>query len=147
MDKLFEAFGVNTKLLIAQVVNMSVLLVALTYFLYKPIMRSLDARQKVVAKGVDDAERAATKLASADEVSAKLVTKAESEAENIMISARDIAQTERNQIVSDAEERASAINADAEARAKETASKMLHESEKEIARLAVLAAEKTLRTQ
>ncbi|HFC10846.1 MAG TPA: hypothetical protein ENJ75_01485 [Candidatus Kaiserbacteria bacterium] len=147
MDKLFAAFGVNTKLLIAQVVNFGILLAALTYFLYKPLMRSLEARQKVVTQGVEDAQRASEKLASADTVSAERVEKAENTAEQIVTNARDIAQTERVRLLKEAEERAEALTADAEARAKESIAKMQRESEKDIARLAVLAAEKAIRKQ
>ncbi|VAW32092.1 hypothetical protein MNBD_CPR01-399 [hydrothermal vent metagenome] len=147
MDKLFAAFGVNTKLLIAQVVNFGILLAALTYFLYKPLMRSLEARQKVVTQGVEDAQRASEKLASADTVSAERVEKAENTAEQIVTNARDIAQTERVRLLKEAEERARAFTADAEARAKESIAKMQRESEKDITRLAILAAEKAIRKQ
>ena len=147
MNQLLDAFGINAKLLIAQVVNFSILLAALTYFLYKPLMRVLDERQKIVSKSVEDAERAEEKLASADTVAAERVSVAEEKAEHIVTQARDTAKTERTRLIKEAEERAAALSADAEARAKETAVKTLRESEKEIARLAILAAEKTLREQ
>ena len=54
---------------------------------------------------------------------------------------------EKARIVKEAETRAAAIDADAEARAKETAAKTIRESEKEIARLAILAAEKAMRAK
>ncbi|HEX8946927.1 MAG TPA: ATP synthase F0 subunit B [Candidatus Paceibacterota bacterium] len=147
MSHLLEAFGLNGKLLLAQVVNMGILLAALTYFLYKPLMRSLDARQKLMAQGVEDAQRAAEKLATADDAATKRVTDAESQAEGIVLSARETAQAERTRIVKEAEDRATALMTDAEMRAKENAAKTMRESEKEIARLAILAAEKTLRAK
>jgi vacuolar-type H+-ATPase subunit H len=63
-----------------------------------------------------------------------------------MASARDAGTVEKNRIVTDAQARAAAIEADADARAKETAAKTLRDSEKEVARLAILAAEKVMRT-
>jgi len=147
MNQLFDAFGVNVKLLLSQVVNFVILLTALTYFLYKPLMRSLDVRQKIVAKGVEDAERAAEKLASADAVATKRVTKAEEEGESIVLTAKEAAQTERVRLIREAKARAEALMVEADARAKENASKMLRESEKEIAKLAILAAEKTIRAK
>ncbi len=144
MEQLFATFGINGKLLLAQTVNFGILLVALTYFFYKPLMRSLEARQKMVTKGVDDAQRASQKLAAADDVAADKIVAAEDQAQEIMIKARDGAHTERIKIMKEAQERAAALSADAQARAKEDASKLLRESEKEIARLAILAAEKTL---
>lgn len=145
MEQLFDAFGIDWKLLIAQAVNFGVLLVALTYFLYKPVLKTLDERREKVAKGVLDAEEAAQKLASADsEVSQKLQF-AEGEAEGIVASARETAGAEKTRILREAEARAADIAADADARAKEAAAKALRESEKEVARLAVLAAEKVIR--
>lgn len=145
MDKLFEAFGVDWKLLAAQAVNFGVLLVALYLFLYKPVMKTLDERAKKIAQGVEDAERASEKLASADAEAGKVVAKADTEATEIVASARTAATEEKSRIVKEAEARATAIAADAEARATEAKASAIRESEKEIARLAMLAAEKAIR--
>jgi len=145
MDQLFTAFGIDAKLLIAQAVNFGVLFVALTYLLYKPTMKTLDERRIKVAKGVEDAEAAELKLAEADVEVGQKLKGAESEAEGIVASARDAAGSEKARIVKEAESRATAIEAESEARAREAASRALKESEKEIARLAILAAEKAMR--
>lgn len=145
MDQLFSAFGIDGKLLIAQLINFGVLFVGLTYLLYKPVMKTLDERREKVAQGVLDAQAASEKLATADEEASIKVKGAETEAEGIVASARDLAGTEKARILKEAEARAQTLEADATARAKETAAKALRESEQEIARLAVLAAEKVLR--
>ncbi|KND49547.1 MAG: ATP synthase F0, B subunit [Parcubacteria bacterium C7867-008] len=147
MDQLLEAFGIQLPLLLAQLVNFGVLFVALTYLLYKPVMKTLDERRTKVAQGVLDAEEAAQKLASADEEASTTVQTAEKEAEGIVATAREEAGSEKTRIVKEAEARAASVAADAEARAKETAEKSLRESEKEIARLAMLAAEKAMRKE
>jgi F-type H+-transporting ATPase subunit b len=144
MDSLLDAFGINGQLLIAQAVNFGVLLVALWYFLYRPVMKTLDARAKKIAQGVEDAERAGQKLASADIEAAEAVAKADAEASEIVASARTAGTSEKTRIVKEAEARAVSIAADAEARATEAAAKTLRDSEKEIARLAVLAAAKAM---
>jgi len=145
MEQLFEAFGIDWKLLLAQAVNFGVLFVALTYFLYKPVLKTLDERKQKVAKGVTDAEAAEKMLAEADTVVTQKLQGAEGEAESIVASARDAATSERTRILKEAEARAASVASDAEARAEELRAKTLRESEKEIARLAILAAEKTLR--
>lgn len=144
MESLLDAFGIDWKLLIAQLVNFGVLFVALTYLLYKPVLKTLDERKAKIAQGVEDAERAAAAAATADSDAAEVVKGAEQEAEGIVSSARDLAGTEKARIMKEAETRAAAVAADAEARAAETSAKALRDSEKEIARLAVLAAEKVL---
>ena len=55
MGPLLQAFGIEGHLLIAQLVNFGVLFVALMYLLYKPVMKTLDERRIVIAKGVEDA--------------------------------------------------------------------------------------------
>ncbi|MBU2103838.1 F0F1 ATP synthase subunit B [Patescibacteria group bacterium] len=145
MEQLFEAFGIDGKLLLAQLINFGVLFVALTWLLYKPVMKTLDERRAKIAQGVEDAEQASQKLAAADENAAQVVHGAETEAEGIVASARELAGTEKSRIVKEAEARAAQVAADAEARAQETAAQALRDSEKEVARLAVLAAEKVLR--
>ena len=145
MQALLSAFGISGSLLLAQAVNFGILLVVLWYFLYKPVMKVLAERQQKVAQGVMDAERAAEKLKGADAEAAVVVSKAEGDAEGIVTGARETANAEKARIVKEADARAAAIAADADARAKETAAKSLRESEKEVARLAVLAAEKVIR--
>ncbi len=144
MSSLLAAFGIQTQLLLAQVVNFAVLFGALSYLLYKPVLKTLEERRKMVAKGVEDALAAEVSLANADEMAGQVMHSAENEAEGIVGRARTEAGVEKAKLVKEAEARAAAIAVDAEARAAETSAKALRESEKEITRLAVLAAEKAM---
>ncbi len=146
MASLLGAFGIETHLLIAQLINFGVLFIVLWYFLYRPVMKTLDERQKVVAQGVVDAQEASAALSGAQERANAISRSAESEAEGIVAHARDEAGTERERLMAEARTRAEGIEKDAHARAEETAARALRESEKEIARLAILAAEKAMRS-
>ncbi|HVM58839.1 MAG TPA: ATP synthase F0 subunit B [Candidatus Paceibacterota bacterium] len=145
MQQLLAAFGIDWHLLIAQAVNFGVVLVALWYFLYRPLSAMLAKRRDLVAKGVEDARLAGEKLASADSTAHARVQEAETEAESIVASARDAATSERARIMKEAEARAAQAEADARARAEEDAAKVRRETEKDIARVAILAAEKVMR--
>jgi F-type H+-transporting ATPase subunit b len=144
MSALITTFGIDWHLLAAQTANFIVLAAALTYFLYKPVLKMVKERQQVVAKGVEDAEKAAAALKEADAAVSTRIAGAEKEASGIVEEARSAAAEQRAGLVREAEARAARIEADAEARAKEAAAKAQRESEKEIARLAVLAAAKVL---
>lgn len=144
MSALLTTFGIDWHLLIAQGVNFLVLVAALTYFLYKPVLKMVKDRQAVVAKGVEDAEKAAAALKEADAAVSTRIAAAEKDAAGIVESARGAGAEQKAGIVRDAEARAARIEADADARAKEAAAKSRRESEQEIARLAVLAAAKVL---
>jgi F-type H+-transporting ATPase subunit b len=145
MSELFAAFGINWKLLLIQAVNFGVLLAALTYFLYTPILRIIDERREKVAEGVRTAEAAARKLADAEAESKGLVGSASREAEQLVATARTRADEKGSEIVRSAELKAQTVLKDAEARAEEAKRQALQESSKEIARAAMLAAEKILR--
>lgn len=144
MQQLLEAFGIQWSLLIAQAVNFGIVLIALWYFLYKPVMTMLEKRKRVVAQGVEDAAKAGEMLAQADGQAAERVSAAEGQAESIVTAARESATVEKTRLLREAETRAAAIARDSEARAEETVERARRESEKEVARLAVLAAEKIL---
>lgn len=145
MGSLFSAFGIETHLLLAQLVNFGVLFVALMYLLYKPVMKTLDERRTVIAKGVEDAKEASEALAGAQEKASTITRGAETDAEGIVSRAREEAGTERERLMKEAQMRAEGIEKDAELRAQEAHDRALRESEKEIARLAILAAEKAMR--
>jgi len=144
MTELFSAFGIDWKLLLAQGVNFGIVLVALWYFLYQPVMTTLEKRREVVAKGVEDARLAGEKLAGADQAAASRVATADSEAQAIVALSRAAASAQAATALEEARARAEAVERDARARAAEETARALRESEREIARLAMLAAEKVL---
>lgn len=145
MQQLFAAFGVNWSLLIAQAVNFGIVLIALWYFLYKPVMTMLTTRQELVAKSVSDAAKAEELFAGADAEAASRVQAADATAAEIVAHARETASTEKTRLLREAEERAALVAKDAEVRATEAIGRARRESERDIARLAVLAAENVLR--
>lgn len=145
MQQLLGAFGIDWHLLAAQAVNFGIVLVALWYFLYKPVLAMLAKRQEVVAKGVTDAAKAEEILSGADSEAENRVKAADSEAEKIVALARESANAEKARLIKEADDRAALIAKDADARARETGAKAQRESEREIAKLSVLAAEKILK--
>ena len=55
--ELLTKLGVDWKLLIAQIVNFTILVSVLTYFVYRPLLDLLDARRGRIAKAMEDAKR------------------------------------------------------------------------------------------
>ena len=147
MEQLLTVFGINWKLLLAQGFNFALLLVLLTYFLYKPVLKIIDERREKIAEGVKTAEAAARKLEEAKQKSDTIVGAASREAEELVTSARVRANEQGVEIIRSAENRADSILDDAKARAEEEKHQALLESEKEITRAALLAAEKILKTK
>lgn len=107
----------------------------------------LDERREKIAKGVKDAEEAAAKLASSHSEGKEIVGKAAKEAEGLISEARIRADEKGAELMKAAQSRADAVIADATARAEEARRQALASSEKEIAKAAMLAAEKILRSK
>lgn len=145
MDALFTAFGIDWHLLVIQAVNFGVLLMVLTYFLYKPILRIIDERREKVAEGVRLAQEATRTLQDAKVEGESLIGAAARNAEALVAAARLRADEKGSEILRAAEERADRVMKDAAERAEEAQRQALAESSKEIARAAMLAAEKILR--
>lgn len=144
MDQLFATFGINWKLFTMQMVNFGLLLWVLWKFVYTPVLAMIDQRREEIAEGVRKAEAADRRLAEADLEGKSLVAAAGKEGESLVAAARARADEKATEIVKTAEAKAAAALSDATARAEEAKRKALQESEKEIARAAMLAAEKIL---
>ena len=145
MDQLIHAFGLDVKLIIIQVFNFGILMLLLTYFLYKPVLKMLSDREEKIAKGIEDAEGAAKALAEAETEKQGILTNANKEAEAVVERAKSYADEKAAGIAAAADEKAAGIVSAAEQKAEEIKHKAHKESESEIAQLAVLAAEKVLR--
>ncbi len=144
MSELFAAFGLNWQLLLVQALNFAILLFILWRVLYRPVLKLIDDRQKKIAEGVRTAEAADMKLADAKSQSEGIVGGAAREAEALVASARARADERGVEIVKTAEARAAGVLKDAADRAEEAKRQALKESEREVARAAMLAAEKIL---
>lgn len=144
MSDLFAAFGVKWELLLIQAVNFGLLLAALTYFLYKPILKIIDERREKIAEGVRTAQAAAQRLEEAKEESDKMVGDAAKQAEGLVTSARMRADTVGNDMMKEAAARSEQLMVEARARAEEAKRQAVAESEREITRAAMLAAEKIM---
>lgn len=147
MGELFAAFGVNWKLLLAQAFNFALLMTALWYFLYRPVLRLIDERREKVAEGVRNAERATQRVSEAEAEKTDIIARASREAEGIVSAAKKRAEEKKAELAREAQEKADALLKDAEARAEEAERQALRKSEKEIAQAAMLAAEKILRNK
>jgi len=147
MESLLSVFGVDWKLLIVQGVNFLVLLGGLSYLLYRPVMKMLGERVAKIEKGVKDAEAAEQAAKETESARAVILTDANKDAESVLVRAETEAKKERGEIVKAAQERSDVLLAEARAQALELERQALLKSEKEIARMAILTAEKILEKQ
>ena len=102
MSEAIEALGINLPQLIAQIVNFTILLIVLRLVAYKPIMRMLDDRKKRISEGLNAAEIARAEAAEAQVNVEALLEQARKEGQDVVANAQQIA----TRIQADAREQA-----------------------------------------
>jgi len=145
MDQIIHTFGIDWRLIAIQIFNFLLLLALLSYFLYTPVLRMLDERKKLIAKGVADANDAALSKENATKEKDAVLRQAVTEAGDIVKRGEEAAARDASTIVKDAHEQSARIVADGEKKAHALADTIRAKSEAEIAKIAVLAAEKILK--
>jgi F-type H+-transporting ATPase subunit b len=141
---LVHQFGIEPKYVAMQVVSFLVLFAVLYKFGIKPVTATMEERNKKIEQGIKDAEAMHAKLAAAQQESAAIVKKAQTEATRVIEEAR---KTEKDFVDRQSQE-ATAKAADTLAKAQQAIElehkKMLADARKEIARLVVTTTERVL---
>lgn len=145
MEQVIAVFGVNWKLLLVQVVNFGLLLIVLHKFLYRPILKMIEGRRTFINEGVTNALKAREELGKIDGEREKSRQEALIAGEKILKDSRIKAEAQGQTILSEVALKESRILRDAEQKAKDEKARILKEAEAELAKIAVLGAEKILR--
>ncbi len=144
MSGILDVFGIDWRLLLVNGVNFGLLMLALWYFLYAPITRTLNARRELVEKGVFDARRAQEELQAIEAARGEKLAAAAREADEALSQARRAAGEKERELLARGEAAASRLLAEAEAQAGEMKARALQESKEEVAKLIALGVEKAM---
>jgi F-type H+-transporting ATPase subunit b len=145
MEEILYAFGIDARLIAIQIFNFALLAAALWYFLYRPVLNLIESREAKIAQGVRDAEAAAAEKAAAESERATVLKAASTEADLMLERAREHAAEKEAALVAEAEAKAARTLKNAELAAAELSRRAAEASEAEIAKVALLTAEKLLR--
>lgn len=144
MQEIIQAFGIDLRLIVIQIVNFGLLAGALWYFLYTPVLKLIAEREEKIKQGVVDAEKASKALLEADAEKGLILKEAHGEATQIVARGTHHAEEREKTLLAETSEKVARQLKSAEVQAEETRIKILKESESEIAKLAMLATEKIL---
>ena len=144
MEQIIGTFGIDWRLLLLQAFNFGLTLLVLWYFLYRPVLRILDERREKIARGVRDAEEATEHVKLAEGKGKAMLSKAEKEAEELLGRANKHGAEREREMLAEAQKKSDRLLEEAVQRSAEERRKALDSSREEIARMAVLAAEKVL---
>jgi F-type H+-transporting ATPase subunit b len=139
---MIEALGISLKEFIFYMINFLILVGVLTKFLYKPFLGMLEERKKRIQDAFDSAEmmnrRADEKMAN---YTAR-IAKVEEEGREIIKEAKQRAEAQAADIISEANEKASQIVAAAQRQIELDKQKAMDDMKQHVAALAMMAAEK-----
>ncbi len=103
MEKFIHEFGINWKLLVAQLINFAVVVFVLAKFVYKPMVKMLDQRTKKIEDGISFADKAKKELDRVEVLKHEELKKAEAQGQQIVNSAEKDAKKVADDITKGAE--------------------------------------------
>lgn len=142
--KLFQALGLDIKILIAQFINFAVLVFVLYKFGYKPIFNFLEERKNKIEQGINDAKKAAEKLEFIEQKEKEIIIQAKKEAKNILEQVKEQANKKYKTIIEQAKEDIGQMINQAKVNIQAKKAEALKEIKKEIGSLVIQALEKIL---
>lgn len=143
--EIFEKFGINLSVLIAQAVNFLVVLAVLYKFAYKPLLKMLNDREKKIAKSLKEVEEIHAQRKATEEDQHKALIQAKHEAEKIVETAMADASLRQKEILEHTRTETRAIAEKTKADLREAKEAMMKEAYGEVADLVVEVCEKVLK--
>ena len=134
MNELFNQLGIDPKLLLAQGVNFLILLVVLTKFVYKPLMKMVEERRKKIELGIKGGEMAVQIIKDAEKEKSGIIKNADVQAVAIISEAEKTANKKAAEIALQADKKAQSALREAmllvERKEKEEMEKVAQEAKK-----------------
>jgi len=147
VTQLTETFGLNVPAILAQIVSFTVVAWVLWQFAFKPVLATINERQRIIKSGLEYAEEMKAKLAATQQETTTLIRHAQTEATKIVEEARKTAKDFLDKQMQEATVRANDTFAKAQQAIDLEHKKMLANARTEIARLVVATTERVLAKQ
>jgi F-type H+-transporting ATPase subunit b len=144
ITKITHDFGISAPFIIAQIVNFAIVAFILWKFAFKPVIATLDERQKRIASGLQYADEMKAKLEAVQQDAAASAKKSQQEAARVIDEARKTAKEFLDRQSQEASAKAAETLAKAQQVIELEKKKMLAEARAEIARLVVATTQKVL---
>ena len=142
--QLFGSFGVDGPHLLIQLINFSILAFILYRFAIKPALGQMEERNRLIEKGLADAQAATQRLAEAQKASDAKLNAASDEAAKMLADARNAAKAAVDAAKAEATAAQTEVIAKAKAAIEADRVKMMNEVRGEVSRLVVETAAKVL---
>ena len=137
--------GINLGYLAVQVLNFIIVMLIMSFWAYKPILKLLDTRREKIAKSLEDVRQAEESLENARIEAEKIISDAQSERAKIMADATQRAEKMASDIQAAAAEEKDRVMEQVESEAMDAKERMLSELRPQVAALAIAAANKIVK--
>jgi F-type H+-transporting ATPase subunit b len=141
---IFTTLGITARDFIWHTINFIVLIVLLTRFLYRPITGMLEERTRRIEESLAAAEAARADVARADRERDELLASTRREVQEMMATAQQVAERIQSEARATAQQEAQRIVEAARQEAEAERAQAMAELRREVASLAVMAAERVI---
>ncbi len=142
--ELVQQFGIDGKMLAAQIINFCIVAFLLYKFAFKPVLATIEERQEKIADGLQYAEEMKSKLAESKKKQIEVLKEAQQEARKIIKEARTSAKAHLEAQARETSDKIELMLDKARKASSSEREKMLSEARSEIAKLVVQTSAKVL---
>lgn len=146
MEALIGTFHIDWKLMIAQIVNFSIVFAVLFWFVIRPLSKTLKDRKTIIEQGLSDAQKQAVLLKEAETAHDEEVSRGRAEAHELILEIKKTAEDKRAELIDQAEKEVEKIIADGKRSIEQERHKIMDQMQKDIAELVISATEKVIGT-
>ncbi|MGH9881906.1 MAG: F0F1 ATP synthase subunit B [Pyrinomonadaceae bacterium] len=137
IEQIAKTFGVDWPHLIAQMISFAIVCALLYRFAYKPVLRMLAERRRLIAQGLANSEKIQAELAKTEVQRGEVLAQANAHASQLIDEARSAAARLREQETQKASAAAEQIIAKAHEAAAQDHTRMLADLKREVGQLVV----------
>ncbi len=142
--EIFQAFGLDLKLLIANFVNFAILMFILYKLAYKPVLAFVHERRKKIEDGLKNAEEARKTLTEVELHKEQILSDARKEAQDILAQAKSRAEIQGKAALEASHQEAAAVLERAQEQVVHERESMLKEAQGQITSLVLSLASQLL---
>ncbi len=139
-----EGLGLNLGYLFVQIFNFAIIFVVLRAWVYKPILGLLERRRNAIAEGLEDARVAAEARQNAEKEAEQVLADAQAKASQVLREANERAESQGKEVIAAAEEEAAKKRTEALAEVESERERILGEVRGQVGALAIAAAQKLI---
>lgn len=142
--EIINTLGINVGVIVAQMVNYGILLAALTFLLYKPVLKILDERRNRIAKSMEDSRTIEHQLKEMEKSRAAAMKELDAKASAILADTKKQADGSRSEMLKAAEQEVAVLLERGKKQLEDEKRKMVADLEKTVAKASVTLAGKIL---